>query len=249
MPALCLEEVRLSDYIGRVNKDFLARWQANFWAGLAIVLPGVISIAVLIWLFGTVANITDTLLIFLPRKITHHDQGLGGMYWYWSLVALSLAIFLVGVVGLLARNYFGARMIEWVDTALLRVPLLNKIYGATKQVNDAFSSSNKNAFRTVVLVEFPHPGMRSIGFLTSEQHDEIQARSQEKVVCVFVPTTPNPTGGYLLVVPEEKVIKLDMSVAEGMKYIISLGAIAPEYAPAPIRSLKSPPANLTPVGS
>jgi uncharacterized membrane protein len=232
-----------------VNKDLLTRWQANFWAGLAIVLPGVISVAVLIWLFGTVANITDTLLIFLPRRITHHNEGQGSMYWYWSLVALALAIFLVGVVGLLARNYFGKRMIEWVDAALLRVPLLNKIYGATKQVNDAFSSSNKNAFRTVVLVEFPHPGMRSIGFLTSEQHDEIQARSLDKVVCVFVPTTPNPTGGYLLVVPEEKVIKLDMSVAEGMKYIISLGAIAPEYAPPPLRGLNSPPANLTSVGS
>ncbi len=232
-----------------MNKTFFDRWQANFWAGLAIVLPGVLSIAVLIWLFGTVANITDTLLIFLPRKITHHDLGQGGMYWYWSLVALTLAVFLVGVVGLLARNYFGKRLIEWVDTALLRVPLLNKIYGATKQVNDAFSSSNKDAFRTVVLVEFPHPGMRTIGFLTREQHDEIQARSPEKVVCVFVPTTPNPTGGYLLVVPEEKVIKLDMSVAEGMKYVISLGAIAPEYTPTPLRSLKSPPANLTPVGS
>jgi len=232
-----------------VNKSLFARWQANFWAGLAIVLPGVLSIAVLIWLFGNVAKITDTLLIFLPTKLTHHDQGQGPMYWYWSLVALALAIFLVGVVGLLARNYFGARLIEWVDSTLLRVPLLNKIYGATKQVNDAFSSSNKTAFRTVVLVEFPHPGTRSIGFLTSEQHDEIQARTNEKVVCVFVPTTPNPTSGFLLVVPEEKVIKLEMSVAEGIKYVISLGSIAPEYAPAPARGLTAAPTSLTPVGS
>jgi uncharacterized membrane protein len=228
-----------------VKQTLFRRWQANFWAGLAIVFPGVISIAVLMWLFGTVANITDTLLIFLPRQLTHHELGAGPMYWYWSLVALALAIFLVGVVGLLARNYFGKRLIIWVDSALLRVPLLNKIYAATKQVNDAFSSSNKTAFRTVVLVEFPHPGSYSVGFITSEQHDEIQARTSEKIVSVFVPTTPNPTSGFLLLVPEDKVIKLEMSVADGIKYVISLGAIAPPYLGTPRRELKPAPVELT----
>jgi uncharacterized membrane protein len=214
-----------------VKKSLFARWQANFWAGLAIVLPAVISIAVLRWLFGTVANITDTLLIFLPTKLTHHDAGNGPMYWYWSVVALALAIFLIGTVGLLARNYFGRKIIEWVDSALLRIPLLNKIYGATKQVNDAFSSSNKTAFRTVVLVEFPHPGVYSIGFITSDQQEEVEAKTGQKVVCVFVPATPNPTSGFLLMVPEGKVIKLEMSVPDAIKYIISLGAILPEYIP------------------
>jgi uncharacterized membrane protein len=211
-------------------KKILARWQANFWAGLAIVLPGVISLAVLRWLFGTVANITDTLLIFLPARLTHHDQGNGPMHWYWSLVALVLAIGLIGTVGMLARYYFGKRIIEWVDAALLRIPLLNKIYSATKQVNDAFSSTNKTAFRTVVLVEFPHAGVYSIGFITSDQQEEVQARTGQKVVCVFVPATPNPTSGFLLMVPEEKAIKLDMSVPEAIKYVISLGAILPGYA-------------------
>jgi uncharacterized membrane protein len=214
-----------------VKKSLFARWQANFWAGLAIVLPAVISIAVLRWLFGTVANITDTLLIFLPTKLTHHDAGNGPMYWYWSLVALVLAIFLIGTVGLLARNYFGRKIIEWVDLALLRVPLLNKIYGATKQVNDAFSSSNKTAFRTVVLVEFPHPGVYSIGFITSDQQEEVQARTGQKVVCVFVPATPNPTSGFLLMVPEGKVMRLGMTVPDAIKYIISLGAILPGNIP------------------
>jgi len=225
-----------------VKKSLWARWQANFLAGLAIVLPGVISIAVMIWLFGTVANITDTLLIFLPRKLTHQNSGEGVMYWYWSAVALVLAIFLIGVVGLLARNYIGKRIIEWADSTLLRVPLLNKIYGATKQVNDAFSSGNKTAFRTVVLVEYPRPGVYSVGFITSEPNEEIQAKTKEKVVCVFVPTTPNPTGGFLVLVPEDQVTKLDMSVADGIKYIISLGAIAPEITPGARREMKVPPA-------
>lgn len=210
-----------------MKQSILARWQANFWAGLAIVLPAVITFAVLRWLFGTVANITDLLLIFLPAKLTHHDQGNGPMYWYWSVFALALAVFLIGTVGLLARNYFGKRMIEWVDSALMRVPLLNKVYGATKQVNEAFSTSNKSAFRTVVLVEFPHPGSYSIGFITSDQHDAVQAKLGQRVVCVFVPATPNPTSGFLLMVPEDKAIKLDMTVADAIKYVISLGAILP----------------------
>ena len=228
-----------------MEKSLFARWQANFWAGLAIVLPAVISVAVLVWLFGTVANITDTLLIFLPRPWTHHDLGNGPMHWYWSLVALILAVFLIGFVGLLARNYLGKQVIRWVDSALLRVPLLNKIYSATKQVNDAFSSTNKTAFRTVVLVEFPRPGVYSIGFITSEQHPEVQAKTNEKVVCVFVPTTPNPTGGFLLLVPEEKVTKLEMSVTDGIKYVISLGSILPEYTPARARFEKVAAASLT----
>jgi len=215
-----------------VKKSLFARWQANFWAGLVIVLPGFISLAVLRWLFLTFANITDTLLFFLPPRLTHHDQGVGPMYWYWSAAALLLAVFLIGIVGLLARNYFGRKIIEWVDSALMRIPLLNKIYSATKQVNDAFSSSNKSAFRTVVLVEFPHAGTYSIGFITSEQQQEVQDKAGRKVVCVFVPATPNPTSGFLLMVPEEKVIKLEMSVADGIKYVISLGAIMPGYTPA-----------------
>ena len=148
-------------------------------------------------------------------------------------MALVLAIFLIGTVGLLARNYFGRKIIEWVDSALLRIPLLNKIYGATKQVNDAFSSTNKTAFRTVVLVEFPHAGVHSIGFITSDQQEEVQAKTGQKVVCVFVPATPNPTSGFLLMVPEDKVIKLDMSVPDAIKYVISLGAILPGYGPIP----------------
>src|ERR1041384_861071 len=149
------------------------------------------------------------------------------MYWYWSLAAFVLAIVLVCAVGLAARNYFGKRMIEWADTAIMHIPLLNKIYGATKQVNDALVTGNKNSFKTVVLVEFPHPGSYSLGFLTSE-NAEIKAKSDEKLLFLFVPTTPNPTAGFLMLMPEHKVTRLEMSVANGLKYIISLGAIAPE---------------------
>jgi uncharacterized membrane protein len=214
-----------------VNQRYLARWRANFLAGLAVLLPAVLTLAVVKWLFGTIASITDLLLFFLPDSLTHEDAGRGPMFWYWSLAAFALAVLLASLAGWLARYYIGKRMIAWLDAAMLRVPLLNKIYGTIKQVNEAFSTGKKTSFKTVVLVEFPRPGIYSIGFITSEQHEEVQAKTKEKVVCVFVPTTPNPTSGFLILVPEDKVIKLEMSVAEGIKYIISLGSVAPEYVP------------------
>ncbi len=212
-----------------MKKTFLARWRANFFAGLAVVMPGVISIMALVWIFGTVAHFTDTLLFFLPQELTHQDKGAGPMFWYWSLAAFVVAILLVCAAGLAARNYFGKKMIEWADSALMHVPFLNKIYGATKQVNDALVTGNKNSFKTVVLVEFPHSGTYSMGFLTSEDV-EIEVKPGEKLVCVYVPTTPNPTAGFLLMVPAEKVTRLQLSVADGLKYIVSLGSIAPEIA-------------------
>lgn len=210
-----------------MKRTFLGRWRANFFAGLAVVLPGIVSIGAVLWIFGTVSSFTDTLLFFLPRELTHQDKGAGPMYWYWSLAAFLLTIFLICAVGLAARNYFGKKMIEWMDRALMHVPFLNKIYGATKQVNDALVTGNKNSFKTVVLIEFPHSGSYSMGFLTSEDAG-IQVKPNEKLVCVFVPTTPNPTSGFLMLVPDEKVTRLKISVADGLKYIISLGSIAPE---------------------
>src|SRR5437867_2335407 len=214
------------------RKRALIRWRANFFTGLAIVLPAVISIAVVVWLFGTVANITDTLLIFLPKEWTHKDLGAGAMHWYWSLVALVMALMLIGLMGGLARHYFVKKLIELVDLALLRVPLLNKIYSTIKQVNEAFSPSSKSSFKQVVLVEFPRAGQYSVGFLTGEDQREVQQKTKERVLSVFVPTTPNPTSGFLVLVPEKEITRLEMSVAEGIKFIISLGAIAPDFTPA-----------------
>jgi len=215
-----------------VNKSLLARWRSSFLTGLAVVTPAVISVGALVYLFRTLANITDTLLFFLPHQLTHGNKGEGPMYWYWSFAAFALAVCLICAVGVAARNYFGRKMIEWVDRALLLVPFLNKVYGATKQVNQALTSGNRESFKTVVLVEFPYPGSHSLGFLTSEERGEAQARLNQKLVCVFIPTTPNPTAGFLLLLPEEKVTKLEMSVADGIKYIISLGAIAPGFVAA-----------------
>ena len=201
-----------------MRKSLFARWRASFFTGLVIVLPGVITLAIVKWLFGTISSFTDALLFFLKWFIPPQDvfvSGVSGeMFWYWSV---------------LARYYIGKRLIEWVDGIMLRVPVLNKIYGTIKQVDAAFAG-NKNSFKTVVLVEYPREGLFSVGFITSETQDEVSSKTGHKTVCVFIPTTPIPTSGFLVIAPVEKVTKLDMSVAEGFKYIISLGALTQESA-------------------
>lgn len=210
----------------------LVRWRADFFAGLAAVLPVVLSLAIVRWLFGTVSNVTDLLLFFLPREVTRGAEGAGDVVWYWSLLALLVTVALLAALGRFARNFIGRKLIQFIDALMIRVPLLNKVYVTIKQVNEAFSSSKRAAFKKVVLIQYPHPGCYSIAFLTSEDHPEVARRLERKVVGVFLPTTPNPTSGYLLVVPAEDVMYLDMSVAEGIKLIISLGSVVPEH---PIR--------------
>jgi len=214
-----------------VKKSLFARWRASFLTGLVIVLPGVITLAIVKWFFGTVSSLTDLLLFFLPKSLTHENDGTGPMFWYWSLLAFLLAVAIVSVIGVLARYYLGKRMIAWTDGMMLRVPVLNKIYGTIRQVDEAFKSGKKSSFKTVVLVEYPREGIFSIGFITSEQESEVQKKTGANCVCVFIPTTPIPTAGFLILVPVEKVTKLDMSVAEGFKYIISLGALSQERTP------------------
>jgi uncharacterized membrane protein len=211
-----------------MTKKVQARWSGDFFAGLAIVLPAVVSIAVLVWLFGAVANVTNTLLLVLPHALTHDLNDPGRVRWYWSLVSIVATLVLIGCVGRLARHYLGKKVIELVDDLLLRVPLLNKIYGTVKQVNESFSPSNKSSFKQVVLLEYPRAGLYSVGFVTGEAHAAVATIPGEKLLNVFIPTTPNPTSGFLVLVPESAVTKLDLSVADGIKFTISLGSIAPE---------------------
>ena len=160
-----------------------------------------------------------------PTGFRATSTGIGA--WF----ALAWAIFLVCLVGRYGRNYLGRKTIQWADRAIMRVPLLNKIYATVKQVNESFSS-NKSSFKQVVVVAFPSPRSRSIGFVTGDQH----GLGGEKLLSVFIPTTPNPTSGFLVLVPESDVLKLDMTVADGIKFIISLGAISPDWPP-----ITSPP--------
>lgn len=198
------------------------RQRANFFTGLAVILPFVASVAVVLWLFGTISHVTNLLLIFFPPEwVTQND---GTIHRVWSLVALLLALLLITVLGALTRYYVGKKALGVFEAALLRIPVFNKIYGAVKQLNDAFSPSNRSAFHKVVLVKFPSPESLTLGFLTSEHPMEI-SEALSGSVGVFVPTTPNPTSGFLIFVKEKDVVPLEMSVADGLKTLISLGAI------------------------
>ena len=223
-----------------MSKSFIARGRDYFLTGLVVLLPAIVTLALLKWLFGTVASLTDMLLFFTPDSLTHSDGGRGPMFWYWRVAAFVLAIVLVALVGLLARYYLGKRLIEWFDATMLRVPLLNKIYGSIKQVNEALTIGKKTSFQTVVLVEFPREGAYAVGFVTSEQDEQVFCKSKEKLIGVYVPTTPIPTSGFRILVPESKVTKLDMSVAEGIKYIVSFGSVTPDDAPINIKENNVP---------
>jgi uncharacterized membrane protein len=224
------------------ENHYLKRRRANFFTGLAIVMPAVISVAVVVWIFQNVSNVTDMLLFFVPKSWirTQLPNGAwGDIHWYWSWLALMWAVFLVCLVGRYGGNYLGRKTIEWLDSAIMRVPLMNKIYGTIKQVNESFSS-NKSSFKQAVLVAFPHERSRAVGFVTGEQ----SGLGGEKLVSVFVPTTPNPTSGFLLLLPENEIIKLDMSVADGIKFTISLGAISPDHTGLHVTA--SPPHTASP---
>jgi len=143
------------------------------------------------------------------------------------LVSIVLAVAVIYVIGLVGGNVFGRQLLAWLEAVLLRVPIVRGIYGATRQFIDTFSRQDGRAFSGVVLVEFPRAGTWTLGLVTGSTQGEIYRRIHRDLVNVFVPTTPNPTGGYLIFVPSENVIRLEMSIDDALKMIISGGVLTP----------------------
>ncbi|MBI2786582.1 MAG: DUF502 domain-containing protein, partial [Legionella longbeachae] len=150
--------------------------------------------------------------------IGHYIPGLG--------VILSLILLLV--TGIIATNYFGQRLVAWGESILSRIPLVRSIYKTVKQVINAVLSTNSEAFRKVVLIEYPRNGLWSVAFQTGAANHEINAKANQEMISVFIPTTPNPTSGFLMMLPKREVIELDMSIDEALKFIISLGVMSPK---------------------
>ena len=193
----------------------------SFFAGLLVVVPVAASLLILIGVFTWV---TDFMLPELLRR-----QMLTPLY---RIIALVVFVAFTMWVGWVTRLVAGKRMVSAGEAIITRVPLLNKTYGFMKEISHTLLSGRKTMFQRVVLVEFPRPGVYSIGFVTSETAGEAQAKTKETVINVFVPTTPNPTSGFLILVPRQQLIDLGMTVAEGMKLVISGGAVVPPYPPA-----------------
>jgi len=200
-------------------------------AGLLVWAP----LGITIWVLHFLVTTLDQTLGLIPdawqpdRVLGFHVPGLG--------VVLSFLILLV--TGVVAANFFGARLILFWEAMLGRIPVVKQIYSSVKQVSDTLLSDKGNAFRKALLVEFPREGSWTIAFLTGTPDRTVAPHLPGDHVSVYVPTTPNPTGGYFLMLPRSRTRELDMTVDEALKYIISMGVVAPRGiappAPAPAR--------------
>jgi uncharacterized membrane protein len=192
----------------------------SFFAGLLVVVPVAGSVMILLAVFTWLTN------FMLPTAF--QEKMLTPLY---RVAALLLFVLLTIFVGWMTRLVLGKRMVSVTETIIGQVPLLNKTYGFMKEISHTLLAGRKTMFHHVVLVEFPRKGIYSVGFITNETEGEAQAKTEKTVVNVFVPTTPNPTSGYLILVPRDEIIRMEMSVADGMKMVISGGTVVPPYIP------------------
>jgi uncharacterized membrane protein len=190
-------------------------------AGLLVIVPVAITVAVLRWIIDTL----DQTLLILPgswhpdRLIGFHIPGFG--------VLLTLAILLI--VGGTASNFIGKKLVLLGDRVVTRIPVVRSIYSSVKQVSDTLFSESGNAFRTAVLVQWPRPDVWTIAFVTGTPGGDVTTYLHgEEYVSVYVPTTPNPTGGYFVMLRKSDCIELKMSVDEALKYVVSMGVVPPQ---------------------
>lgn len=189
--------------------------RAYLLAGLIVWLPILVTFVVLRF----IVDILDTTVSLLPVK--YQPEQLIGIQVPGLGVVVSLILLLI--TGIIATNFFGQRLFSWGEIILAKIPLVSTIYNAAKQIIQAIFASNSLAFRKVMLVEYPRKGMWTLGFLTGGSRKF--SSDGETMVSIFVPTTPNPTSGFLLLVPENETKETNMSVDEALKFIISLGVM------------------------
>lgn len=194
----------------------------SFVTGFAVVLPLIITV----WLIRLVVSTTNLTLLEPIIKFLRPYIPDSGILEYAAKILLVIFIILaVALIGLGTRLLFLRSFFSYWEKKLRQIPMIGTIYRATKDMSYAFLGQSKGIFTRVVLVNFPHKGAYAIGFVTSEGKGEVQNKTTEKVINVFVPTTPNPTSGFLLLVPKEEMIDLDMSIEEGLKLVISGGIV------------------------
>jgi uncharacterized membrane protein len=200
-----------------VRRQLIKRY---FITGLLIWVPLAITAWVLVLIVGTM----DQSLRLLPEAI--HPRSVLGFD--IPGVGAILTLLIIVLTGLLAANFIGQRLVVWWEMLLARIPVVNSIYNSVKQVSDTLFSSSGNAFRKALLIEYPRRGAWTIAFLTGKPGGEVIRHLDGEYVSVYVPTTPNPTSGFFLMLPKVEVIELEMSVDTALKYVISMGVVAPQ---------------------
>lgn len=162
------------------------------------------------------------------------------MEWLLNVASLVLVVVLISLLGWFSQLLLGRIFVKVFERTIDALPFVRTVYNTVKQIRDTFVQQNKAIFQKTVLVEFPRKGTWAIGFLTSDARGEVQHRTTAELINVFVPTTPNPTSGFLIMVPKDDIIELEMTVADAMKVIISGGAVVPRYDPATGTSTSMP---------
>ena len=201
------------------------RLRTFFITGLLITLPIAFTFFILNFLFkgldNSISPLFTQLLIFMGAPVTKefHVPGVG----------IVMTIIIIFFVGVLTTNIFGEKLIRWGESIVAKIPVVRGIYTGVKQVVTTVIQTDTNAFSKCVLVEFPRKGVHTLGFITSEARGEIQMKTKEQVCNVFVPTTPNPTSGFLIFVPENELIDLEMPIEDGLKLVISGGIVVPPF--------------------
>jgi uncharacterized membrane protein len=200
----------------------IRRW---LLAGLLVLVPLAITLAVLNWIVGTL----DQTLLILP--VAWHPDKLLGFHIPGFGVLLTLVIILL--MGAIASNFFGKKLGGWGNSLLRRIPIVRSIYSSVKQVSDTLFSENGNAFRQALLVQWPREGVWTIGFLTGVPGGDVVNHLPGDYLSVYVPTTPNPTGGYFVMLKKSDCIELKMSVDQALTYVISMGVVVPARPASP----------------
>jgi uncharacterized membrane protein len=206
-----------------------------FLTGLLVIVP----LAVTLWVLGLIIGTMDQTLLLLPQA--WRPESLFGLHLPGIGALLTLA-FIFGV-GLFTQNLVGQKLVTWWDAIVSHIPVVGPLYTSVKQVSDTLLSSSGNAFRKALLIEYPRRGSYTIAFLTGAPGGDVVNHLKEPCVSVYVPTTPNPTSGFFLMVPKGEVIELDMSVDAALKYIVSMGVVAPgpTMPVQPVRRPVEPP--------
>lgn len=193
-------------------------------AGLLVWLP----VGATILVFTLLLDLMDRLLVLIPPP--YRPEALLG-FRIPGLGAI-LALVVLIVTGFLVANLLGRRLVTSYESLLGRIPLVRTVYGAVKHFAEMVFSDSSTSFKKVLLIEYPRQGLYSLCFQTSDNPPEVQNRTGDTIVTVFLPTTPNPTSGFMLFVPSKDATELEMSVEEALKMIISLGVVVPEWHPA-----------------
>jgi len=220
------------------SSGHIATIRTAFFSGLLLLAPLVATI----WAFTKIVDLVGgtfrpLFFFYMPEWLRDSPR----LAILWDVLATIIVVLLVTLVGYLSRYVFGKYFLEVGERMIQGIPGVSAVYNTVKQIVDTFGTQNRNLFSKVVLVEYPRKEVWTLGFLTSKEPAEAQTRTGREVWTIFVPTSPNPTSGFLLMLPREDVVELEMSVGEGMKMVISGGAVVPPWRP-PTHAKKAPAA-------